>query len=121
MQIRTFVETVAIPEIATRRAEIETACFAQQESASLLRLQTLAGIVCVKRAVKAALASRTALAVVDEKDIVIGHDGQGAPIILELPAAACFRGKGHTLCISLSHTKNHACGCAVIEQEPDNA
>jgi phosphopantetheinyl transferase (holo-ACP synthase) len=119
MHIRSFVETVAIREIATKRAEIETACFAHQESAALLRLQTLAGIVCVKRAVGAALGFHGHVPRPCEKDIIIGHDVYGAPIILEMPGTA--QENFPSLCISLSHTKDHACGCAVLELKESHA
>jgi phosphopantetheinyl transferase (holo-ACP synthase) len=119
MHIRSFVETVSLKEIANHRPEIESSCFALRESPSSLRLRTLAGIVCVKKAVRAALGSTGLRPAIGERDIVVGHDGPGRPVLLEMPRLA--HGMIDTLCVSLSHTKNHAWGCAVIQGDKDNA
>jgi phosphopantetheinyl transferase (holo-ACP synthase) len=119
MRIRSFVETISLAETANNRMVLESGCFTERESSSSLSLKTLAGLVCIKKAVCAALAERVFGLAALEKEIVLGHDANGAPMIKEMPAAA--QRKIRSLCVSLSHTKDLACGCAVIEEEADNA
>jgi phosphopantetheinyl transferase (holo-ACP synthase) len=114
MRIRPFVEIIPLKDLSLNRGAIEAACFDARESASKLPTRTMAGFLCVKKAVVAATRSADTGSACCEKDIIVGHDGYGAAIIVELPAAVRDMLPG--MCVSVSHTSVHACGCAVVEE-----
>lgn len=119
MGTRPFVETVALHDVAFNRAAIEASSFDPCESPSALPLRTLAGFLCVKKAVAAAVHFTDNNTVCREKDVLVGHDNQGAPRIFDMPGAVSdLRGK---IRVSVSHTARHACGCAVIGENATHA
>jgi phosphopantetheinyl transferase (holo-ACP synthase) len=118
MRIRPFVEIVALRETSLTRGAIESASFDPRESAPALSVRTLAGFLCVKKTVVAAacfIRNASGGGGCTEKDIIVGHDRLGAPRILEMPTRVQSRLRH--ICVSISHTANYACGCAVIEEE----
>lgn len=119
MRTRPFVETVPLRDIALNRKAIESACFDQRESAHALAVRTLAGFLCVKKAVVTATRFTNNNCGCCEKDILVGHDDNGAPCILDMPEAVRDRLPG--MCVSVSHTADHACGCVVIEEDTTDA
>lgn len=110
---------MAISDIEDNRSALETAFFNPSESAVSLASRTLAGFLCVKKAIVAAANFTDKNIGCAEKDILVGHDDLGAPGILDMPKAVADRlGK---ICVSVSHTADNACGCAVIgEDKPDD-
>jgi phosphopantetheinyl transferase (holo-ACP synthase) len=117
MTVRACVEIEALSDIERRRAAAEADYFDERENAPMLGLATFAGFVCVKKAVVAAALVAEG-AVVRERDIILAHDGRGAPIVQTLPSGAkSALGRLH---VSLSHTKDFACGCAAFEKDDAN-
>ena len=110
-----YVETVAIREVEKNRPAIEAVCFDARESASSLRAQTLAGFLCVKKAVVRGLRALDGSIDVHESDILVGHDEFGAPSIPTMPQR---RPDGPPApAVSVSHTREHAWGCAVFGEQ----
>jgi phosphopantetheinyl transferase (holo-ACP synthase) len=113
------VETVALHEVALNREAIEASCFDPQESPATLALRTFAGFLCVKKAVASAARFTGNNTDCREKDVLVGHDGLGAPRILTMPGTV--RDRLGKIRVSVSHTADHACGCAVIEEDATHA
>jgi phosphopantetheinyl transferase (holo-ACP synthase) len=119
MRIRPFVEIIPLKDVSLNRGAIEAAYFDARESAPRLPARTMAGFLCVKQAVVAAARSAGTGSACCEKDIIVGHDGYGAARIVEMPAAVRDMLPG--VCVSVSHTSDHACGCAVVEEDAIDA
>jgi phosphopantetheinyl transferase (holo-ACP synthase) len=119
MRIRPFVEIISLQDISLNRGAIEAACFDPRESAPQLPVRTIAGFLCIKKAVVAAARSADTGSVCREKDIIVGHDGYGAARVVDMPAAVRDRLRG--MCISVTHTADFACGCAVVEEDNRDA
>lgn len=119
MRTRPFVETVALRDVARDRAAIEASFFDPGESPAALPLRTLAGFMCVKKAVVAATRYADNTADCREKDVLLGHDGNGAPVIVTMHGTDRY-GIGR-IRVSAAHTARHACGCAVIEEDATDA
>ena len=118
MRTRPFVETVALHDIALNRKAIEASCFDPRESPPALPLRTLAGSLCIKKAVLAAARFTDNKTGCREKDVLVGHDGLGAPRIFFMPGAV--RDRLGPIRVSVSHTADHACGCVVIAEDSND-
>lgn len=75
-------------------------------------LRTLAGFHCVKKALIDGSAEY-GLGSFAESDFVLGHGDGGTPVVLRSPASVIERFR--KICISVSHTADHAAGMAVFD------
>jgi hypothetical protein len=73
--------------------------------------QSWAGFLAVKRALIALTRDCTGIDCT-EADFVLGHESSGAPVLLDMPGQ--LRSSG-SIAISVSHTRAHAYGLAVLE------
>ena len=107
--LRTISQLSVVPIAAVRdeRASVLAASFSAEEAHRLTDApaQTVAGLLALKRAVAELLGS-------DERAIELDHDERGAPVLLG-PRA-------ERLVVSISHTRSHAYGLAVVERGNDD-
>ena len=96
--------------------------FSPKETGRLINapLQTIAGMIALKRAMVKMIAAVCGQRM-SGKNIVLSHDKNGAPRLVVLPQKA---GTGmpdkKNIRISVSHSKTHAYGLAVISQKRKN-
>jgi phosphopantetheinyl transferase (holo-ACP synthase) len=105
---------IPIPDVARRRRELLEEHFAPQErrEAEALPDRTVAGRLAVKEATAGLLRERGWT--ISPSAVILGRGEGGAPLLLGLPAAV---GAGRRILISISHTRDHACGLAVLEDD----
>ena len=118
MPLVPFIRTIALDHAALHRGSFEERCFDPCEGAAALRLQTLAGLLCDKKAIAAGCCARGRQTAFDIKKIILRHDENGAPAIVSLPPE--FTPQHRHIAVSLSHTARFACGCAVFAKALDN-
>jgi len=112
MRIRTVLESVPINQARAAKEELLASFFTPSEAQELEQRhpQTTAGFLALKRALKGLLSHRSQGCT--EKDFVLSHGGDGAPILLAGPGAARAR-----ICLSISHTQQRAYGLAVLQED----
>jgi phosphopantetheinyl transferase (holo-ACP synthase) len=118
MTICSFIEIAEIRELAKIRRAVESTSFDKSEQASSLRLQTLAGFLCIKKALVAAMDAKEPPVGLKEKDVIVGHNAAGAPILVSIPET--IRNQFKKICVSVSHTRDYACGYIVFEEKARN-
>ncbi|HOE67995.1 MAG TPA: hypothetical protein PLO62_15860 [Candidatus Hydrogenedentes bacterium] len=119
-RIYSQVERIAVPDVASRRNSIETQCLTETEieATANRHVQTVAGFVAVKRAL-CGVCARLGLGEWSERDFVLTHTANGAPRIAACPKRLCDENGAPMpgLYISIAHTKQHAYGLAVYQEE----
>jgi phosphopantetheinyl transferase (holo-ACP synthase) len=119
--IHSFLEIVAVDHVKAQWSSLSKSCFSQDEIDALSSrpIQSAAGAVALKRALVRLGSSRWNAPGLAEKDFTLSHDPGGAPRLESMAgAAAAAAGGGPAgIRISLSHTKKHACGLAVLVEE----
>jgi len=119
--ISSFLEIVVIEQVKAEWSSISKTCFSEGEIEELSSrpFQSAAGMVALKRALVALAASRGNAAGLAERDFTLCHDARGAPRLEAVPdALSAGAGSGSLkVRLSLSHTRKHACGLAVLAEE----
>ena len=114
-----FAEIVAVEDVRENRA----AWLSPEEELGLAGKPAMsaAGFVALKKAILRLLLHAAPDARFGAKDIVLGHAGNGAPVILSMPSipGRCVAGIARRTRVSISHTKTHGCGLAVLEEGAD--
>lgn len=114
--VHTVLETVAIAEVGREDGKIKEECFAPEELAGLSqrRLQSLAGSLAVKRALQTlyGLLTLPAPPAKTERSFILSREIHQPPRIL-----AGFNLAGGRVWISIAHTRSHAYGLAVWQEE----
>jgi hypothetical protein len=113
MTIQSYLQILKLDRVRNDRAEIETSCFDPAEQPSSLALPTLAGLLCVKKALTEAC-HHDDLNAFTEKDFVLGHGDRGDPVIIHAPRR--FTDRYRKICVSISHTADSAAGLAALDK-----
>jgi phosphopantetheinyl transferase (holo-ACP synthase) len=117
--VHLFAEIVAVEDVRDDRA----AWLSQEEELGLAGKPAMsaAGFVALKRAILRLLLHVAPDLKLGAKDIVLGHAGNGAPVILSTPSipGRCAAALARRTRVSISHTKTHGCGLAVLEEGAD--
>ncbi len=122
-EICTFVESLAIESIASRRERVLDRYFQAAEIEALAGLpdRTVGGHLALKRAALALLQAIGADQAAAEQDVAVKKNDDGAPQLV-FPAEI-DRLTGGEVKASISHTRDHAYGMAAIavEKKTDGA
>jgi len=117
--VHLFAEIVAVEDVGVAR----TSWLSPEEERGLegKPAMSAAGLVALKKAILRLLLHAAPDARPCAADIVLGHAGNGAPVILSMPAIPGRRAAAlaRRMRVSISHTKTHGCGLAVLEEGPD--
>jgi phosphopantetheinyl transferase (holo-ACP synthase) len=112
--VTSFLEIVPLRGVNRSMCETMQRNFSLKEIAGLgdVPLQSIAGMIALKKALaKMALAAGGVR--VNRNKIVLSHKKNGAPRLVSMPKCPGMRGKP---LLSVSHTKTHAYGFAVLSQ-----
>jgi len=119
--ISSFLEIVALDHVKAQWRSISKTCFTQREIDELSSrpMQSAAGMVALKRALVRLGSSMWNTPGLTEKDFTLSHDPSGAPRLDAVPDAAAAGSVGGSpkIRLSLSHTRKHACGLAVLAED----
>ncbi len=119
-RIYSQVERIAMADVAAQRDLFEAQYLteAEIEATANRHVQTVAGFVAVKRAL-CTLYARLGLGKWSERDFVLTHTANGAPTIISCPPCRHDESGAPALGlhISIAHTKQHAYGLAVYQEE----
>ena len=118
---RSSLETVSIAEVERDRLRIRSQCFTPDELDGIAgkRTQTLAGFLAVKRSLVALFSSVLPAVDFSEKDFVLSHRENGAPLLVSVPQPLrdeCGR-TATDVRISISHTRHWAYGLSVYRED----
>jgi phosphopantetheinyl transferase (holo-ACP synthase) len=121
---RTHLAWAPIARVAEDRERYaaEQCSPAEQLALAGRHVQSLAGTVALKAAVIDLLSTLYPDVELSRRDVEIGHEPGGAPEVRHLPVSLPT-GSGGTpakLFVSITHTKEHAIGLAVLEQRMEN-
>lgn len=116
-ELRCVVATIAISEVRAGLEAHRERHFSEREAAELLTKhpRTTAGFLATKQALCELYATASPQQRVSTKDFVLGHDERGAPRLLERPRLE-VEGSRQGPWISISHTRDHAYGLAVMHE-----
>jgi phosphopantetheinyl transferase (holo-ACP synthase) len=114
-RIHSALEVLSIEEVEQEREGLALRHFSPDEYAEIAgrRAQTTAGFLAAKRALVRLFAEMEGQETFQERDFVLTHHTNGAPLVVSLPGDA---GPGKTVHVSISHTRRFAYGLAVIEE-----
>jgi phosphopantetheinyl transferase (holo-ACP synthase) len=114
--VTSFLEIVSLASVKRARRGFMRRNFYPKETDRLNNapLQTIAGMIALKRALKKLIAAVCG-ARTGAKEIVLSHDKNGAPRLVALAQKAGMPDKKN-IRISISHSKTHAYGLAVLQQ-----
>jgi holo-[acyl-carrier-protein] synthase len=117
LEVRTFVESLDIGVIASRREQVLGRYFQRSEIAALKGVpdQTVVGHLALKRAARRLLQAIGVGDEVGEQEIAVEKNERGAPRLV-FPAKI-ERLMGGAVSGSVSHTRDNAYGMAVIALE----
>lgn len=114
-EVRLFLESVAVAEVAADRERIAAADFTAAEIAAIAgrRVQTLAGFVALKKALVALYRDAAPSLPCRPVDFVLAHRESGAPYLAFAPPLP----GGAPPAVSISHTRGWAYGLAVLTED----
>ena len=116
--VTSFLEIVPLAGVRRARSDIMWRNFSSKETDRLNNapLQSIAGMIALKKAL-AKMAAAVCGVRMSGKEIVLSNDKNGVPRLVALPAKS---GAGmpdkKDIRISISHSKTHAYGLAVLQQ-----
>lgn len=114
--VHTVMERVTIDQVRQEQAQIELECFTPVELAQLAqrRIQSLAGSLVVKRALRTLhdLLTPPASLPATERMFILNRAIHTPPVILE-----GWQVTGGRVWVSLAHTRSHAYGLAVWQED----
>jgi phosphopantetheinyl transferase (holo-ACP synthase) len=113
-EVRLFLESVAVEAVAADRERIAAADFtpAELEAIAGRRVQTLAGLLALKRALVALYRAAAPARPCRPVDFVLAHRESGAPYVALAPPLPA----GGPPAVSISHTRGWAYGLAVLPE-----
>jgi phosphopantetheinyl transferase (holo-ACP synthase) len=122
-RFRSALATLAIDAVKRQPADERMMSFSPEERRQLADapVQTIAGRLAAKQAVRTLLAE-TASPAVSDADFEIVADAHGAPHLRDWPALALRAALSprSELGLSISHTRDHAYGLAVLQERLDD-
>jgi phosphopantetheinyl transferase (holo-ACP synthase) len=115
--ITSFLEIVSLAGVKRAKSGIMRRNFSPKEKGRLINAphQTIAGMLALKRALKKMIAAVCG-ARTGAKEIALSHDKNGAPRLVALAQKAGMPDKKN-IRISVSHSKTHAYGLAMLQQK----
>jgi phosphopantetheinyl transferase (holo-ACP synthase) len=110
--VRSRLETLAVAEVEADRRQIEERFFSPPEIADLgsRRVQSLAGLLTLKRALAALGVEAGCAATTAPGDFELSHHASGAPRLVAVPEGIALG----DVFVSISHTRQWAYGLAAI-------
>ncbi len=117
--ITTSVVSVKINKSPKALELLRNACFSSEKEKPVFHYpaQRIAGLAACKKAIAKVIREMFG-ATIRAKSIVLTHRTAASPKIASLPKE--FAPLEKDFCISLSHTKTHAFGCAVLTIQGDD-
>lgn len=111
-EVRLFLESVAVARVAADRERIAAAAFTAAEIAAIdgRRVQTLAGLFALKKALVALYRHAAPAVPCQPVDFVLAHRESGAPYLAFAPPLP----GGAPPAVSISHTRGWAYGLAAL-------
>jgi holo-[acyl-carrier-protein] synthase len=116
VSVTSFLEIVSLASVKRAKSDLVRRNFSPRKTEKLnsAPLQTIAGVIALKKALVKMITAVCGKRM-SGKDIVLSHDKNGAPRLIAMPEIA---GVGmpdkKNIRISVSHTKTHAYGLAVL-------
>jgi phosphopantetheinyl transferase (holo-ACP synthase) len=120
--ILSVIEIVPIYHDKKEWVQFNKIFFTDKESneLSIRHKQTTAGFLALKKSVIKLLALRFGINNLKERDIVLAHAENGAPVLVSLPLPHAINDKVLKMVnLSITHTRDYAYGLSVIQENRD--
>ena len=112
MNIKTYTEVVSIADVRGSRIAFEQQYFSENSPVRGLRDESLAALICLKKALKQAFSDLGCNAI-SEEDIMIAYAENASPRLVAMPIVPLNQPRSITL--SVSHSADHAVGVAAVD------